>query len=140
MPRSAPLLLSALLVLAACQRQDVTTYETRGRVVTVIPENNTLTVLHEDIPGFMPSMKMDFIPRDLTDLERVVAGDLIAFEIHVAEDGSMAVSGIDKLPAGTALTLREPRPAPAPVDTTRADSLGVLGDSALVVEDSTGVR
>lgn len=133
-------LLGSLLLLGACQSQDTTTYDTRGRVVAVYPATNTVRILHEDIPEYMQSMEMDFIPRDLEVLDRVVAGDLVSFTIYVAEDGSVAIDDVEKLPDGTPLTLAEPMPEPVVPDSLAADSLGVLGDSTLVLEDSVAVQ
>ncbi len=128
------LLLFVPVLLTGCTEEAVTTYETRGRVVSVTPETNTVTILHEAIPGYMESMSMDYVPRDLDALNGLMAGDLVSFAINVAEDGSVAISDIEKLDPTTQLVLTEPVVEPVMPDTT------MLMDSTMVMEDSVAVQ
>jgi protein SCO1/2 len=54
-------------------------YPLHGTVVSVDREKRTLTIAHDDIPGFMPAMTMEFVVREKDEalLEPVSAGDEI---------------------------------------------------------------
>jgi len=80
--RLAPILLACLLA-PACQRQAKAPGEQRyplaGRVVKVDSAERTITIDHQDIPGFMPAMTMPFVvlERDVALLGRAGPGDSV---------------------------------------------------------------
>ena len=39
-------------------------YDVQGLVLELLPEENQLVIAHEDIPGFMPAMTMNFYVAD----------------------------------------------------------------------------
>lgn len=57
------------------------TYAARGRVESVDPDQGTVTIDHEDIPGLMKAMTMTFEVADRAILEDVSVGQAIDFRI-----------------------------------------------------------
>lgn len=63
-------------------------FATRG-VIREIPDGKkSLVVSHEEIPGFMPKMTMNFEVRDTNDLHDLAVGDTIVFNIRATQDDS----------------------------------------------------
>jgi protein SCO1 len=60
-----------------------THHAARGVVLKVDPAASTLTVSHEEIPGYMGAMVMPFTMRDPKALADVRPGDRIAFRLNV---------------------------------------------------------
>ena len=60
-------------------------YPLRGEIVAVNPDRKSLTISHEDIPGFMPAMTMEFRVSD-GDLAIVKSGERIRAELVRAGD------------------------------------------------------
>lgn len=88
----APLLRAALLVacaaaLPACEvaehSEKVQTFRVRGVVHEVSPEHGHAIVEHEDIPGFMPAMTMNFDVPNPAVLGRMAAGQEVSFTLEV---------------------------------------------------------
>lgn len=76
----------ALLLLAACS-SNVDRYIVEGTVVAVdVP--HSVTIAHQDIPGFMPAMTMPFKVEDPALLHGVAAGDRVYARLAVGESGS----------------------------------------------------
>jgi protein SCO1 len=85
--RRAIVIFSASLCLcgaAACASK----YKARGLVLKVDPASSTLTVSHEQIPGYMDAMVMPFTVRDPKEVADVRPGDRIAFRLNVKKDRS----------------------------------------------------
>ena len=80
--------LAAILILAACRRDDSKTYQLTGQILVVKPETKEVLVKHEDIPGFMPAMTMPYTVSDASILKGRAAGDLITATLKVAPDGA----------------------------------------------------
>lgn len=68
-------------------------HQARGLVLRVDPAASTVTVSHEQIPGYMDAMVMPFSVRDPRALVEVRPGDRIGFRISVGRDGTL----IDRL-------------------------------------------
>lgn len=102
-----PLLLSALIVAAACARGHE--YELRGQVLAVDTARQELTIKHGDIRGFMPGMTMPFRVQDRRLLEGRTPGDLVTATLVVKQNEAY-------LSALTA-TGRAPLSEPPPVRT-----------------------
>lgn len=90
------------------------TYPVRGIVRAIEPGAHRLSVEHEDVPGFMPSMTMPFDCREAREIAPLHVGDAIQFTLVVTERESWmeSVQRIDaksvKLPAPTpAVAVRE---------------------------------
>jgi|SRR6516162_7684786 protein SCO1/2 len=62
-------------------------YEVRGKVVAVDPAKPAVTLDHEDIPGLMKAMKMEFGVEDPKQLEGVKPGDRVQGRLRKAESG-----------------------------------------------------
>lgn len=100
--------LIALLLLAACQSQDSSKpqsqpakkYELRGTVVEVLKDKRELRIKHEDIPGYMRGMTMNFPVRDDAALATLVPGDQITAELNVAAPGDYWLAKVHKTVAG----------------------------------------
>jgi protein SCO1/2 len=73
----------ALALLLACRPgTSARIHEVRGVVRDVQPEYGQVVVEHEDIPGLMPAMTMNFDVADPTLLDRLEPGDVIRFRLE----------------------------------------------------------
>jgi Cu/Ag efflux protein CusF len=94
------LLLSAPLILAGCgggqqkaaEEQD---YPIKGKVLAVHPDKPAVKLDHEDIPGYMKGMEMDFDVEDPKMLEGVQPGDQVEGRLKV-QDGRATISRLEK--------------------------------------------
>ncbi len=84
-------------------------YEARGMVRNTPPDHKTIEVEHEDIRGFMPSMRMPFIVRDEKEIANLQIGDAISFRLNVTQRDSW----IDRVRKIDAAQLHLPTPQPA---------------------------
>jgi protein SCO1/2 len=85
-----PAIVLVLLLLLGCGRsnnqgQAEEHYETRGIVRGFSPDRSTIEIQHENIPGFMPSMTMPFVPRDPRQIADLKTGDAISFRMAVTK-------------------------------------------------------
>jgi protein SCO1/2 len=62
-------------------------YDVRGKVMAVNPAKPGVTLDHEDIPGLMKAMKMEFAVEDAKLLEGIKAGDHVQGRLKKAESG-----------------------------------------------------
>ena len=62
-------------------------YEVRGKVVAVNPAKPAVTLDHEDIPGLMKAMQMEFAVEDAKLLEGVKVGDQVQGRLKKGESG-----------------------------------------------------
>lgn len=80
-----PLLFAACALLAAaCGGPDL--YEAEGTVTELRPDLGQVVIDHEDIPGLMPAMTMNFDVADPALLAGLAPGDRIHF--HLAHEGA----------------------------------------------------
>jgi len=79
--------LGCALFIAACRHGGMT-YQLRGQVLDKNLTTNEITVNHEDIPGFMPTMTMPYKVKDPAVVEELEPGDKIAAEVVVARNGN----------------------------------------------------
>lgn len=68
-----------LLCAGACSREQH--HHAHGVVEDVQPETGQIVIAHEDIPGLMPAMTMNFDVRDRKLLETLEHGDAIDFDV-----------------------------------------------------------
>ena len=59
-------------------------YAAHGVVITLLPEDDQLVVAHDDIPGFMPAMTMNFYVADPKLFESLEPGAEIDFVLEVS--------------------------------------------------------
>lgn len=80
-------LLAIVLIVIGCQKaadQPLTKqYDVRGKVVTVDADRKTVTLDHEDIPGLMQGMEMEFKVENPKLLEGISAGDEVHGQLEV---------------------------------------------------------
>src|SRR5436309_11720593 len=73
------LTLFALLALAACGHRagNAQRYELKGTVISVDRRGETVTIAHQEIPGYMEAMAMPFKPKDHWVLDQAQPGNRI---------------------------------------------------------------
>jgi protein SCO1/2 len=62
-------------------------YDVRGKVVAVDPAKPAVTLDHEDIPGLMRAMQMEFGVQDPKLLEGIKVGDQVQGRLKKGESG-----------------------------------------------------
>lgn len=70
-------------------------YEISGKVVAVDPERKKVTLDHEDIPGLMKGMEMEFAVEDSAILQGVEAGHLVQGRL-VVKEGNYVITELKK--------------------------------------------
>ena len=73
-------------------------HDLRGKVVSVDKAGKSLTVDHEEIPGFMGAMAMPYPVKDETLLENLSPGDPVNAQVVVDSSGTMWLENIQKTP------------------------------------------
>ena len=84
-------LLVSALALAGCKKsnesdKEPADYPLKGKVVAVNPEKNTVKIDHEDIPGLMEGMIMNFAVADPKLLKGLKPGDKVEGRLKVESD------------------------------------------------------
>jgi protein SCO1/2 len=96
---TSALLLIAAVVVAGCQKTadapQAKAYDVNGKVVAVDIERRTVTLNHEDIPGLMQAMEMEFKVANPQVLENVAAGDRVHGQLEV-RSGDYVITGLNK--------------------------------------------
>src|SRR2546423_4026778 len=71
------LTLFALLAIAGCGHRagNAQRYELKGTVVSVDQRGETVTIAHQEIPGYMEAMAMPFKPKDRWVLDQAQPGN-----------------------------------------------------------------
>jgi protein SCO1 len=59
------------------------TYEVKGVIIELRPEEKEVEIQHEEIPGYMRAMTMPFEVRDLNELAGLEPGDSVSFRMIV---------------------------------------------------------
>ena len=139
-PRLLPLILLAVLAAPVCKREAPPAagqrYPLKGKVVEVDIAGRTVTIAHEDIPGFMPAMTMPFVvlEKDAALLRGVGAGDEITAAL-VALDSRYWLEDLVVVRKGT------PDPNATPGPHAREPLPGdAMPDVALVDQDGKPLR
>ncbi len=60
-------------------------FEVRGTILELQPQEKTVRIRHEEIPGYMAAMTMPFEVRDTNELAGLEAGDTVVFRLNVTE-------------------------------------------------------
>ncbi len=71
------------LMSTGCHRKS---YALSGEVISKSPDTDTITVRHEEIPGFMAAMTMPYRVKNHAGVEALQPGDMIAADIAFAND------------------------------------------------------
>jgi protein SCO1/2 len=95
-------MLVILLALVGCQggarsptTQGEKLYPIRGRVVAIEPEKQVVTLDHEDIPGLMKAMQMEFQVAGEKLLEGLRPGDHVQGQLK-ANSGDYIITQLEK--------------------------------------------
>jgi Cu/Ag efflux protein CusF len=70
-------------------------YDIKGKIVAIRPDKEGMTLDHEDIPGLMKGMKMEFLVEDARILEGLQVGDQVQGKLKV-ESGSQIITELKK--------------------------------------------
>jgi protein SCO1/2 len=106
------LVLLLVLGAGACSQPEPETksYTLTGQILAVHPDRQSLTIKHEDIPGYMPGMTMTFVARDASLIAGRAPGELVKATLEVSETSgrltALEVTGtgpITAMPAELAL-------------------------------------
>ena len=119
---------ACLLMLAPACERGPRLYDAEGSVTEVRADLRQVMIDHEDIPGLMPAMTMNFDVADPTLLEGLAAGDHIHFKLSHDGDsyrivaierrgsaGSSGVAGSAGVAGGGGLSAVAPEAEPAPL-------------------------
>jgi protein SCO1/2 len=91
--------LAVALVVAGCQKASEAPqqkqYEVNGKVVAVDKDQKTVTLDHEDIPGLMKGMEMQFKVENPQVLEGIAEGDQVSGQLKV-RSGDYIIQELDK--------------------------------------------
>jgi protein SCO1 len=93
-------------------------YDARGIIRGLAPTARSVDIEHEDIRGFMPSMRMPFAVRDPKQIAGMRIGDAISFRLTVTDDDSW----IDQVRKISADEVRLPAPVAPPKTKSASDS------------------
>jgi protein SCO1/2 len=100
--------LSLPVVASACARHDGSPdepsaaadregWETTGVVRRIEAEHHSITIQHEDVPGYMPAMTMPFEVEDPRLFEGLSVGDQVRFRFVRAEGGRHVLRAIQRM-------------------------------------------
>src|SRR5690606_6808742 len=78
------------------QKDQGETWQARGIIKRLEPERGTITIHHEDVPGYMPSMTMPFWVESPSQLEGIAVGDTVEFRFRRGEGGKHFLVSIRK--------------------------------------------
>ena len=92
--------LVAVLATAGCsdksaEKSAAKVYDIKGKIVAIRPDKEGVTLDHEDIPGLMKGMKMEFMVEDARILEGFQVGDQVQGKLKV-ESGSQMITELKK--------------------------------------------
>lgn len=94
--------LVATVVAAGCQgssssptTSNAKVYDVKGKVVSLDAAKKVVTLDHEDIPGFMKAMTMEFPVEDPKVLDGLKPGDAVQGKIK-SEGGSYSITSLEK--------------------------------------------
>jgi protein SCO1/2 len=97
------LVLAVLLAFAGCKGGESKgsaekQYPIKGKVVSVDPSKPAVKLDHEDIPGLMRGMEMEFVVEDGKILQDIKTGDQVQGRLKV-EAGQYIITQLEKAPA-----------------------------------------
>jgi protein SCO1/2 len=76
-------------------------YDLTGKVVAVAPDRQSVSLDHEEIPGLMMAMKMEYRVADPKLLDDLKPGDTVKGRLK-DESGKYTITRLEKLPPGPA--------------------------------------
>jgi protein SCO1 len=126
-----------MLALAASQcggtkSENEKRYPVTGKVIAINKTEKTATINHDEIPGYMESMTMDFTVKNDSDLDKMRPGDRITGDLVVTDTSSwieiMAITQGGSELTPTTIVPGEPKPGDE------------IPDFALVNQDGKPIR
>jgi protein SCO1/2 len=114
-------LLCVTFAVGGCNRSPTAdssarSYQVRGIVRGFAPDRSTVSIEHEDIPGFMPSMTMPFSVKNQKEIAGLKIGDAISFRMSVT-DKDLFLDHMKVIPAGD-VHIASPTPPPSTASST----------------------
>jgi protein SCO1/2 len=91
-------LLAVLTVVGCGQKEEKSSakvYDIKGKIMAIRPDKEGVTLDHEDVPGLMKGMKMEFLVEDARILEGLQVGDQVQGKLKV-ESGSQMITELKK--------------------------------------------
>lgn len=82
---------------ASALAQSGRTWNARGVVREIRRERRSITIAHEEVPGYMRAMTMPFGVPDLAMLEGIAVGDRVAFTFARERDGRHTLRNIRRV-------------------------------------------
>jgi protein SCO1/2 len=118
----------------------IRSFSARGVIREIPVGGQTVTVRHEEIPGFMPKMTMEFNVRDSNELSGFKGGETITFDVKANEEESW-IENIQRsrLDEGTAA----PPPDPASSSLLHVAKMkpgDLLPDAEFLAEDGRTIK
>jgi protein SCO1/2 len=99
------LALSIALAIPGCGGGERVTsakeYEVRGKVVSVTPDEKTVRLDHEEIPGLMKAMTMNFRLEDANVAKDIAPGDRVRGRLRVQAAGGYVLTSLEKIAGST---------------------------------------
>ena len=119
---------------AGCRRgsKNEKRFPIKGKVIAVNKLDRTATISHQDIPGYMPGMTMDFKIKNDGDLEMMKPGDQIT--------GTLVVDGLSSWVEVTAITEGGAQLTPTTVVPGEPKPGDAIPDFALLNQDGKAIR
>jgi protein SCO1 len=112
-------------------------YSAQGVVQEIAPNQRTVTIHHQNIPGYMMEMTMDFPVQNTNELNGISPGDQITFTLVVTEKDDW-VENIHRV-GGVAKTLTNAMPVLHTLDSELKPG-DVLPDYELTAEDGKHIH
>lgn len=81
---------------ASSEAQQRAEYDTRGVVRSIDREQRTITIAHENVPGYMPAMTMPFELSSMDQVEGISPGDRVEFRFRAEAGGRHVIVSIRK--------------------------------------------
>ncbi|MBC7173600.1 MAG: copper-binding protein [Polyangiaceae bacterium] len=72
-------------------------YEVEGTIRRIDREAKSITIAHENVPGYMPAMTMPFSVEDAHLFAGLAEGDRVRFRFSPKSGGKHVVTSIEKL-------------------------------------------
>lgn len=81
---------------ASAEEQQQSQYTTNGVVREIDREDLSVTIRHEDVPGYMPAMTMPFTLRAATQVDGLAVDDNVRFTFQRGGNGQHVIVSITK--------------------------------------------
>ena len=82
--------------VASAEAQQANRYTTNGVIVGIDRDRLSVTIRHEDVPGYMPAMTMPFDLRSASQVDGLDVNDAVRFTFQPESGGRHVVVEIQK--------------------------------------------